>query len=171
MLRHGPRARSLGKHGVRVPKGSREQPPVWHPASRNRMLVIGVQTTANAALDLSARSLSCIFTTMRSLIRVCQRSHTCASGVLLAADDPAVREELIRRQSSSEKKAASGQPTSGCYNVAAAMETARQRGVMWGSFPPSACMQADPWFATLTRQQQDAYCFFPAGEPGPMSVP
>ena len=137
------------------------------PACRNRMLVIGVQTMANAALNLSARSLSCMFTTMRSLIRVCQRSHTCASGVLLAADDPAVRDELIRRQSNLKKKAASDQPTSGCYNVATAMETASQRGVKWGSFPPSACMQADPWFTTLTRQQQDALCFSLLVHPGP----
>ena len=137
------------------------------PASRNRLLVIGVQSTANASLDLRARPLSCIFTTMRSLIRVCQRSHTCASGVLLAAESPAVRAELIRRQEHCAKKAASGQPTSGSYNIATAMETARQRGVKWGSFPPSAAMQADPWFATLTRQQQDAVCFSLLVSPGP----
>ena len=74
------------------------------PASRNRLLVIGVQSMANASLDLRARPLSCIFTTMRSLIRVCQRSHTCASGVLLAAASPAVRAELIRRQEHCAKK-------------------------------------------------------------------
>ena len=147
---------TLGYECQRVVVNSRE---FGIPASRTRMLVIGFQTIANATLDFSARSLSCVFQTMRSLIRVCQRTPQCASLVLLPPNDPAVCAELQRRQAT---KAASGQ---GAYNIASAMETAKARGVLWGSFGPSPAMRADAWFSTLTKQQQDAVAFSLATSP------
>ena len=96
------------------------------PASRSRMLVIGMQTISNAAFDFAERPLRVVFTTLRSLIRVCQRAHSCASEVLLPSDHPAVRMELARRQQ--VKTSASG--LSG-YNVGKAMDAAQLRGVLW----------------------------------------
>ena len=124
------------------------------PASRNRILVIGFQTTANAAFDFTERSLSCVFHTMRTLLQVCNRTHSCASEVLLPSTHAAVRSELARRQASRS----ASRPGSG-YNVGDAMEKVRQRGVQWGSFGPSPAMMSDAWFQTLTKQQQDAVCF------------
>ena len=90
---------------------------------------------ANVAFDFSVRPLSAVFTTLRSLIRVCQRKHSCASKVLLPRGHPAVEAELARRQG---VKATSA---SGLYSyiVAGAMDVALQRGVQWGSFGPPAC--------------------------------
>ena len=124
------------------------------PASRSRILVIGFQTTANAAFDFTERSLSCVFNTMRTLLQVCNRTHSCASGVLLPSTDAAVCMELARREAG---RTASG-PGAG-YNVGNAMERARERGVQWGSFGPSPAMMGDAWFQTLTKQQQDSVCF------------
>ena len=100
------------------------------------------------------RPLSVVFTTLRSLIRVCQRAHSCASEVLLPSDHPAVRMELARRQQ--VKTSASG--LSG-YNIGKAMDAAKLRGVQWGSFGPPPAAKADAWFNTLTKQQQDAVAF------------
>ena len=127
------------------------------PASRRRMLVIGIQTEANAAFDFSQRPLSTVFSTLRSLIRLCQRTHSCASEVLLPSDHPAVQLELARRQQI--RVSASGLTVCGAYNIKKAMETADQRGVQWGSFGPPAAMKADVWFNTFTKQQQDAAVF------------
>ena len=124
------------------------------PASRGRLSVIGFQTLANGAFDLSRRSLSCVFQTMRSLIKVCHRTHACASGVLLPSTHAAVQAALAKRQQGT----ASGQRLSG-YNVGKAMEIAQARGVQWGSLGPSPLMRSDVWFQTLTAQQRDAACF------------
>ena len=93
------------------------------PTSRSRILVIGFQTTANAAFDFTERSLSCVFNTMRTLLQVCNRTHSCASEVLLPSTHAAVGMELARRPAG--RRAGSG------YNVGTAMERARERGVQW----------------------------------------
>ena len=148
---------SIGYECQRVAVNSKE---FGIPASRSRMLVVGVQTIANAALDFSERPLSAVFTSLRSLIRVCQRTHSCASEVLLPSNHVAVLQELARRQD--VKKTASG-PTKTTsiagYNIAKAMDAAMQRGVQWGSFGPPPGAKADAWFNTLTKQQQDAVSF------------
>ena len=126
------------------------------PASRRRVLVFGFQTISNAALDFADRSLSEVFSSLVPLARVCQRKHSCASKVLLAKDHPALQRELARRQKVRKAASASGQTG---YNVQKAMDTAKQHGVPWGSFPPSTTLAADVWFQTLTRQQQDVVCY------------
>ena len=153
---------ALGYECQRVVVNSRE---FGIPASRSRLLVIGVQTMANGAFDFSRRSLSCVFNTMRSLIQVCHRTHSCASGVLLPSTHPAVQAELARRQ---QFPTASGQRVSMGYNVGKAMEIAQARGVQWGSFSPSPIMRSDAWFQTLTKQQQDAACFSLKSRPDPV---
>ena len=144
---------SIGYECQRVVVNSKE---FGIPASRSRMLVIGMQTMSNAAFDFSERPLNVVFSTLRSLIRLCQRAHSCASGVLLPSDHPAVRMELQRRQE--VKTSASGLSGSG-YNIGKAMETAQQRGVQWGSFALPPAVKVDAWYRTLTRQQQDAVAF------------
>ena len=114
---------ALGYECQRVVVNSKE---FGIPASRSRVIVIGVQTVANGAFDFTKSSLSCVFNTMRSLIKVCHRTHSCASGVLLPSTHPAVRAELARRQ---QFPTASGLRASMGYNVAKAMETAQARGV------------------------------------------
>ena len=126
------------------------------PASRKRMLAFGFQTESNAALDFAERPLRDVFSSLRSLIRVCQRKPSCASKVLLASDHPALQRELARRQRLRVAAKASGQTG---YNVGKAMEVAKQHGVQWGSFPPSVTLAADAWFQTLTRQQQDVVTY------------
>ena len=149
---------ALGYECQRVVVNSKE---FGIPASRSRLLVIGFQTVANGAFDFSRRSLSCVFSTMRSLIKVCHRTHSCASGVLLPSTHPAVQAELRRRQRQTTGKVTAG------YNIGKAMEIARARGVQWGSFDPSPAMRSDAWFQTLTKQQQDAVCFSLTTRPHP----
>ena len=103
---------------------------------------------------------------MRTLLRLCNRTHSCASEVLLPSTDAAVCAELARRQAgraaSGLAARASGQKPGtgpGGYNVGKAMEYAQSRGVQWGSFGPSPAMMGDAWFQTLTKQQQYTVCF------------
>ena len=47
--------------------------------------------------DFSCRSLTDWIRTLRQLVQLCQRAPTDAIQLLLAADDPAVEMELLRR--------------------------------------------------------------------------
>ena len=137
------------------------------PTSRSRILVIGFQTTANAAFDFTERSLSCVFNTMRTLLQVCNRTHSCASGVLLPSTDAAVCMDGVGEEAGRPRGL---WPEAGGFG--SRIQCRQRHGACsraWcavGSFGPSPAMMGDAWFQTLTKQQQDAVCFFFEDAPG-----
>lgn len=137
------------------------------PARRRRLYVFLVRATANPLLSFADRSLACTFATFGGLLSGCMRRGPCASAVLLASSDPAVRAELRARQGRLAEQAqahASGhgsKPAGGGHSHGAGdwveqhMKMAELLRVRWGE-GKSEDLTSSAWYQTLTDREQDA---------------
>ena len=138
------------------------------PQNRKRWYIIGIQMNANEHLNPRLRSISDVFETLRSLIKVCQRQAPCASKLMLEADHPRVRQELERRQ----EQEASGQKQKRSYAVGTAIMAQAAKGTSWsaatGRVP--AVLKDSPWFWTLSSQQQKLAALSVSEDPSPLLI-
>ena len=123
------------------------------PEARKRLLAMAVLCQASPSVVFGDRPVGKVFQTLRSLIKVCERTPQCATKAILPEEDEDVLNELARRQEHTRKVKRSP------YNMKTAMSTASGLSVPWGTFPPSADLKESAWFATLTPEQQDALSF------------
>ena len=123
------------------------------PAARKRLLAVAVLCHASPSVVFGDRPVDQVFQTLRSLIKVCERTPECATKAILPEGNENVLSELVRRQryTASSKRSP--------YNMKTAMNTATSWNVPWGTFPPPAALKNSAWFATLTPEQQDALAF------------
>ena len=120
---------------------------------RKRLLAMAVLCQASPSVVFGDRLVGQVFQTLRSLIKVGERTPQCATKAILPEDDVSVLSELARRQEHTRKAKRSP------YNMKTAMNTASGLSVPWGTFPPPADLKESVWFATLTPEQQDALSF------------
>ena len=130
------------------------------PAARKRLLAMAVLCHASPSVVFGDRPVGQVFQTLRSLIKVGERTPECATKAILPENDVNVLSELARRQQHTRNSKRS------LYNMKTAMNTASGLSVPWGSFPPPAELKASAWFATLTPEQQDALAFSFQQSPG-----
>ena len=123
------------------------------PEARKRLVAVAVLCSASPSVVFGDRPVGQVFQTMRSLIKVGERTPECATKAILPEKDENVLSELVRRQEHTRKSKRSP------YNMKTAMNTASGLGVAWGTFPPPAQLRESAWFATLTPEQQDALSF------------
>ena len=123
-------------------------------AARKRLLAVAVLRDASPSVEFGNRPVGQVFQTLRSLIKLAERTPECATEAILPQSDENVRRELVRREEFNRTKTRRG-----VYNMKAAMSTASGLGVPWGTFPPPAVLNKSAWFATLTPEQQDALAF------------
>jgi site-specific DNA-cytosine methylase len=123
------------------------------PEARIRLVAVAVLCSASPSVVFGDRPVGQVFQTMRSLIKVSERTPECASKAILPEKDEHVLSELVRRQAHTRKSKRSP------YNMKTAMSTASGLSVPWGTFPPPKELKESAWFATLTPEQQDALSF------------
>ena len=123
------------------------------PAARKRLLAMAVLCHASPSVVFGDRPVGEVFQTLRSLIKVSERTHECATKAILPETDQNVLSELARRQEHTRKSKRNP------YNMKTAMKTASELRVPWGTFPPPAELKQSAWFATLTPEQQNALAF------------
>ena len=123
------------------------------PVVRKRLLAMAVLCQASPSVVFGDRPVGNVFQTLRSLIKVGERTPQCATKAILPKEDENVVSELARRQEHTRKGKRS------TYNMKTAMNTASGLSVPWGTFPPPADLKESAWFATLTPEQQDALSF------------
>ena len=132
------------------------------PQHRRRMYVLFVRVVANSRVTFVDRQIDQVFVTFCACVSACQRAAPCASGVLLADDDPAVAAELERR-----RLEASGRVTEGAWSEAALkshIDLYRSHGLRWGEATEGSLKS--PWFATITPQQRGTLTFSQKKDPG-----
>ena len=123
------------------------------PAARKRLLAMAVLCHASPSVVFGDRPVDQVFHTLRSLIKVGERTPECATKAILPEGNENVLSELVRRQKHTANSKRSP------YNMKNAMNTASALNVPWGTFPPPAELKDSAWFATLTPEQQDALAF------------
>jgi len=123
------------------------------PAARKRLLAMAVLCHASPSVVFGDRPVGQVFQTLRSLIKVGERTPECATKAILPEGNENVLSELARRQKHTANTKRSP------YNMKTAMNTASALNVPWGTFPPPAELKVSAWFATLTPEQQDALAF------------
>ena len=121
--------------------------------ARKRLLAMAVLCKASPSVVFGDRPVGNVFQTLRSLIKVGERTPQCVTKAILPKEDENVVSELARRQEHTRKGNRS------TYNMKTAMNKASGLSVPWGTFSPPADLKESAWFATLTPEQQDALSF------------